>query len=120
MNYYEKESFFISEPIFETETFRLGSKRYCAYCGNIAQEGFKKDEFDTDRIYYYYYCNCENAKAEIELQEKIDELKRNFNVELRKLIDEYKPKIVINKELINKKKYEAELNTLKQKYNMRW
>lgn len=107
--------FYIPESIYETKTFRLGSEQHCAYCGKIAQKGIKKGEFDDDVI-SYYYCNCENAKAEIELQQEIENLKRNYNKKLIEIMDKYESKTTINRELVEEMKYKYEIKLLNQKY----
>lgn len=89
-----------NDEIYNTKTIQIGENRYCAYCGEVAEE---KIEFDEYHKYTYYFCNCEGAKLEIEKQKIEDRLKEYEKMASKKL---------------NKLKYEAELKLLKYKYGI--
>lgn len=89
---------------YDTKTFSLNFKKYCAYCGKEAKS---KTEWDEYTPYYYHFCDCESANAEHELNKKISELKK-----------QYKSKIIINEKAVNQVKFDYEMNELKRKYKL--
>ena len=50
---------------------------YCLYCG---KEAIRDSEYEEYQQFNYVYCDCASAKKEIELLEKIDEIKSNMPI----------------------------------------
>ena len=52
----------------------VGDKKVCLYCG-------EELKLDYDEYHPYYECNCDDAKLEREIKEKIDGLKKKLPIE---------------------------------------
>jgi len=83
----------------ETRAIKIGINHYCWYCLEKSKESIDRDSWDKT-----YYCNCDGAKAELELDRIISEFHN------KKMIQDVKK--------LNKLMFEHELEQLKRKYKI--
>ncbi len=83
--------------LYNTAIFCLGFQSYCAYCGKKAINDYEISE--RDRI-DYFYCLCDSAKAEYELNQ---------------IENEYKKRMKINYEVIDKMKIDYKVEEYRTK-----
>lgn len=85
-----------------TAQIKIGNKLLCVYC--LKEQKFDKGSYhkNEDDV---YYCNCKDAEREIQIKNKIDDLKE----ELKSLKSKKEKEI---EEL----EYEEELIRVKRKY----
>jgi hypothetical protein len=83
---------------------------YCEYCGQKA----KHRDVGERCFEYVYWCDCETAKKESELRETIERLEREIIYAKQELQDMEKT----NNPVVNKMKYNNELEKLKKKYGV--
>lgn len=86
----------------QTQTELIGINHYCIYCGNKAIIDTEWDEYERSDT---YFCNCELAKLEQEISKQI-----------QKIQFEYYPKLKVNEKMLNKLKFDKELEFIKRKY----
>jgi len=85
----------------------IGNTEYCVYCCKEAKEKIIYGHpHNGDPDEYYYSCDCEKAKSEIKMNEKIDKIKSKYG-----LIENY--------DGLNKLQYEYELMQLKNKHGIK-
>jgi hypothetical protein len=91
---------------YNTKIIDIGSEKYCVYCGEKA-----KNDYEYADHYYrcdYYFCDCDGAKAEKKLNDKIEKLKREYESQMQENVSK-----------INELKYQYEVQKLKHKYNIK-
>lgn len=98
----------------ESRTFFIDNVAYCSYCGKKAKEHWTWHNHAPDE--QYFNCDCKDAKTEIDINEKISDLKWKFECEINKIKYENMPKE--NKDIIRNMGYEHELKKLKKKFNI--
>lgn len=96
----------------ETASVNLGyDSHFCSYCGKQCKESLEK--YDDRDFRSHWYCNCESAVKELEIKEEI----LNIEHEARIKVSELKRKLPEeNSKVIQKIKYEYELQNLNRKY----
>ncbi|MDK2600491.1 hypothetical protein QO179_23625 [Bacillus stercoris] len=94
-----------------TQTFEIGNKAYCSYCGKEAEEEWSWHNHRPDKK--YFYCECKDAKKESDFYKEIERIKQKAENEIREL-KRMLPEV--NQEMINQRQYEFELDMLKKKY----
>jgi len=96
-----------------TQTFSIGNKVHCSYCGKKAKEDWSWHNHRPDE--QYFSCDCQDAKQEINFQENVVKIKRKAENEISEL---KKTLPLINQEMINEHQYNFELSVLKKKYKI--
>ena len=82
---------------YDTEYVKIGTKKYCVYCGETPKHSF---EYEGRDKWNYYYCDCEGANFDREMQI----LKRKLN------------QLKCDSRYFDKLRYEHELEGLQYKY----
>lgn len=84
-----------------TQVFGFDGKSYCSYCGEVEKPNVV---IEGCTVHIYHRCDCEGAKAELEirkLEEKISSIQK------------------VNEAKINEIKFKKELSDLKRKYKIK-
>lgn len=94
---------------YNTAVEKIGGVNYCIYCCKPALEKIIYGHpHNNDPDEYYYWCECDGAKAELEMRERIQAIR-----------NEYGCRVVRNSEGLNEIRYQLELKILNNKYMRR-
>lgn len=95
-----------NEDLVQTHAIRIHHLLYCPYCGERMLPIQDSTTLDT----IGYCCICEGARAELEYERELEELKQNFETECVLLMGRYSDKLTFNtdKLLLIKNKIELE------------
>ena len=97
----------------DTKSEKIGDKYFCLYC---AEECKHETEWWDREMYDIYYCECEGAKAQLEYDKEINNIK-----------EKYKKILVSNEEKLKQLRFIQEIKKLsykfdikKDEYNITW
>lgn len=93
-----------NENILPTKHVFIDGVPHCPYCAEIMFSLQDYPRLDT----IGYRCICRGARAEIEYNEKVNELKQKHSLEYSKLNNEFKDKLVVDIDKLFKEKQEIE------------
>ena len=96
-----------------TKTYVLGKKTFCCYCNKELILQYATDK-NGDYLGDYYKCNCEKAKLESIMNDKIIDL----NILINNIKKQYEPLLTYDKSRISIDKFLYELKALTERYGI--
>lgn len=102
-----------NKDLVQTHTIRIHNSIYCPYCGERMLPIQDATTLDTIGL----CCICEGARAELEYERELEELKEAYEMDYAHLMDRYSEKLAFNTDKLLSIKHKIELERPHRKLN---